>query len=70
MPRIERTPEIVWEGNLARGAGSISAATGAFAALPYSLAIADRRARGQDEPGGAARGGARRLLHECRSPAS
>ena len=36
MPRIERTAEIVWEGNLARGAGSISAASGAFAELPYS----------------------------------
>jgi lipoyl-dependent peroxiredoxin len=36
MPRIERRAEIVWEGNLARGAGSISAASGAFTALPYS----------------------------------
>ena len=38
MPRIERVAEIVWEGNLARGAGAISAGTGAFTGLPYSLA--------------------------------
>jgi lipoyl-dependent peroxiredoxin len=36
MPRIERRAEIVWEGNLARGAGSISAASGAFTGLPYT----------------------------------
>jgi len=38
MPRIERVAEIVWEGNLARGAGTISAGTGAFSGLPYSNA--------------------------------
>jgi osmotically inducible protein OsmC len=27
----------VWEGNVARGSGSISAGTGAFEALPFSL---------------------------------
>jgi len=37
MPRIERTAEIVWEGNVARGAGSISAGSGAFSELGYSL---------------------------------
>jgi lipoyl-dependent peroxiredoxin len=37
MPRIERTAELVWEGNLARGAGTITATSGAFEALPYSL---------------------------------
>ena len=37
MPRIERTAHVGWEGNLARGAGTIDAATGAFARLPYSL---------------------------------
>jgi osmotically inducible protein OsmC len=29
---------VVWEGNLARGEGSISAGTGAFRELPYSAA--------------------------------
>ncbi|HZS31380.1 MAG TPA: OsmC family peroxiredoxin [Gaiellaceae bacterium] len=37
MPRIERTAHVGWEGNLARGAGTLDAATGAFAHLPYSL---------------------------------
>jgi lipoyl-dependent peroxiredoxin len=37
MPRIERSAEVVWEGNVARGGGRITAATGAFADLPYSL---------------------------------
>ena len=38
MPRIERVAEIVWEGNLARGSGAISAGTGAFSSLPYTNA--------------------------------
>jgi osmotically inducible protein OsmC len=38
MPRIERTAEISWEGNLARGEGRISAgSSGAFSELPYSM---------------------------------
>ena len=37
MPRIEREAHVVWEGNVARGTGTISAGTGAFEALPYSL---------------------------------
>lgn len=37
MPRIERSAEMVWEGNVARGGGRISGATGAFTDLPYSL---------------------------------
>jgi len=37
MPRIERSVEITWEGNTARGSGTISAGTGAFTGLPYSL---------------------------------
>jgi osmotically inducible protein OsmC len=39
LPRIRRTADVVWEGNLARGNGTISASTGAFSALPYSLAV-------------------------------
>ena len=39
MPRIERHANVVWEGNLARGTGRISAGTGAFADLDYSLAV-------------------------------
>jgi osmotically inducible protein OsmC len=39
MPRIERTAAVTWEGNVARGTGSISAGTGAFTELPYSLPV-------------------------------
>ena len=37
MPRIERTAEVVWEGNVARGGGTISGGSGAFTGLGYSL---------------------------------
>jgi osmotically inducible protein OsmC len=37
MPRIERTASVTWEGNVARGTGRISADTGAFEELPFSL---------------------------------
>jgi osmotically inducible protein OsmC len=37
VPRIRRSADVVWEGNLARGAGTLSAGTGAFRGLPYSL---------------------------------
>jgi lipoyl-dependent peroxiredoxin len=38
VPRIRRSADVVWEGNLARGTGTISAGTGAFSGLGYSLA--------------------------------
>ena len=39
MPRIVREATVEWEGNVARGKGAISAASsGAFEALPYTLA--------------------------------
>ena len=37
MPHIERTAHVGWDGNLARGAGTVDADSGAFARLPYSL---------------------------------
>jgi len=37
MPHIERTAHVGWDGNLARGAGTLDAGTGAFARLPFSL---------------------------------
>ena len=37
MPRIQRSAQVTWEGNLARGIGHVSADTGAFAELPISL---------------------------------
>lgn len=50
MPRIERNAEIVWEGNVARGAGRISAATGAFAELPFTLATRIGNPDGKTSP--------------------
>ena len=37
MPRIERTATVEWQGSVARGAGTITADTGAFSALPFTL---------------------------------
>lgn len=37
MPRIERSAKVEWEGSVARGAGKVTAATGAFSGLPFSL---------------------------------
>jgi osmotically inducible protein OsmC len=50
MPRIERKAEVVWEGNVARGAGSISAHSGAFTNLPYSLAARIGKSEGKTSP--------------------
>ncbi|HWX10248.1 MAG TPA: OsmC family peroxiredoxin [Gaiellaceae bacterium] len=50
MPRIERTSSILWEGNLARGAGSISAGSGAFTGLGYSLPTRIGQAEGKTSP--------------------
>ena len=36
MPHIERTIDIVWEGSVARGSGTISGRSGAFTNLPFS----------------------------------
>ncbi len=37
MPRIERTARGGWDGNLARGVGTLDADSGTFARLPFSL---------------------------------
>ena len=51
MPRIERKAQIVWEGNVARGAGSITAASsGAFTDLPYSLPSRVGQPEGKTSP--------------------
>jgi osmotically inducible protein OsmC len=50
MPRIERSAKIVWEGNVARGGGSISADTGAFSELEFSLATRIGQAEGKTSP--------------------
>jgi osmotically inducible protein OsmC len=50
MPRIERSAEVVWEGNVARGAGRLSGATGAFTDLPYSIATRIGNPEGKTSP--------------------
>jgi osmotically inducible protein OsmC len=37
VPRIERSTKVEWEGSVARGAGTMTGATGAFTDLPFSL---------------------------------
>ena len=50
MPKIERSSHITWEGNVARGNGTISAETGAFDALPFSLPTRIGEADGKTSP--------------------
>jgi lipoyl-dependent peroxiredoxin len=50
MPRIERTADVTWEGNVARGAGTLSGETGAFSGLPYSLPTRIGQAEGKTSP--------------------
>jgi osmotically inducible protein OsmC len=50
MPRIERTAEVVWEGNVARGSGRLSGATGAFTELPFSLPTRIGKSEGKTSP--------------------
>jgi len=50
MPRIERSATVTWEGNVARGVGLISAGSGAFEQLPYSLPTRIGQAEGKTSP--------------------
>jgi lipoyl-dependent peroxiredoxin len=50
MPRVRRAAEVTWEGNVARGHGAISAQTGAFHELPFSLATRVGQAEGKTSP--------------------
>jgi osmotically inducible protein OsmC len=50
MPRIERSAEVVWEGNVARGSGTISADTGAFSKLPFTIASRIGNPEGKTSP--------------------
>ena len=50
MPRVQRKANVTWAGNVARGSGAISAATGAFSELPYSLATRVERPDGKTSP--------------------
>ncbi len=50
MPRVQRQASVTWEGNVARGSGAISADTGAFADLPFSLASRVEKPDGKTSP--------------------
>jgi osmotically inducible protein OsmC len=50
VPRIERTATIAWEGSLSRGEGRLSAGSGAFVELPYSLAARVGAPEGKTSP--------------------
>ena len=64
VPRIERVAESSGKGTSRAARGDLGRRPGAFGELPYSLPTRIEQARGQDEPRGAARRGARRLLHD------
>ena len=50
MPKIERSASITWEGNVARGNGTITGDTGAFSSLPFSLPTRIGQAEGKTSP--------------------
>jgi osmotically inducible protein OsmC len=50
VPRIERSAGVIWEGNVARGSGRITAATGAFSDLPFSLPTRVGNPEGKTSP--------------------
>jgi lipoyl-dependent peroxiredoxin len=50
MPRVQREAQVTWQGNVARGNGAISGATGAFEQLPYSLATRVEKPDGKTSP--------------------
>jgi len=51
VPRIVREAALTWEGNVARGAGTITAASsGAYDALPYTLASRISTPEGKTSP--------------------
>jgi lipoyl-dependent peroxiredoxin len=50
VPRVQRSADVTWEGNVARGSGAISAESGAFGDLPYSLASRIGAPEGKTSP--------------------
>jgi osmotically inducible protein OsmC len=50
VPRITRTATTVWEGNVARGEGRISAGSRAFEGLAFSLATRIAQQEGKTSP--------------------
>ena len=50
MPRIERIAQISWEGNAARGIGTLTAGSGAFTELEFSLPTRIGQPEGKTSP--------------------
>jgi lipoyl-dependent peroxiredoxin len=50
VPRVQREAQVTWQGNVARGSGAITAASGAFDHLPYSLASRVEKPDGKTSP--------------------
>jgi osmotically inducible protein OsmC len=50
LPRVSRTADVSWEGNLARGLGAISGGSGALDQLPYTLATRIGNPEGKTSP--------------------
>jgi len=50
VPRVQRSATVIWEGNVARGSGTLSAASGAFSELPFSLASRVEKPEGKTSP--------------------
>jgi lipoyl-dependent peroxiredoxin len=50
VPRVQRSADVTWEGNVARGSGALSAQSGAFQALPYTLAARIGAPEGKTSP--------------------
>jgi len=51
VPRIERVAEAVWQGNIARGSGTLTGrSSGAFSTLPFRLATRIGSPEGETSP--------------------
>jgi lipoyl-dependent peroxiredoxin len=50
VPRIERSAQITWEGNAARGVGTLTAGSGAFTGLGFSLPTRIGQPEGKTSP--------------------
>jgi osmotically inducible protein OsmC len=50
VPRIVRTADVTWSGNVARGEGKISGGSGAFQLLPFTLATRIGQPEGKTSP--------------------
>jgi osmotically inducible protein OsmC len=50
MTVAQRRAEVIWEGNLVRGNGRLSGASGAFAGLPITWAARTERSDGKTSP--------------------